>query len=137
MSSPHRLLLPVPAALLALSACTPATEATKPAAGAPAPAGTTGAATPTETEPETGTGAGADECPSAETLEGLVKLPTDWRFVKVECVQGWAAADPEGPNPGDGVYLFKKTGSTWKLHGEGSGYDCRDLGLDEAPFCVS
>lgn len=131
MSARYRLLLTVPAALLALSACTSAAD---PAPHAAEPTKTT-AANPTATTPAATTETAG--CPSAETLEGLVELPKDWRFASVECVGDWAAADPEGPNPGDGFYLFKKSGTTWKLHGEGSGYDCKELGLDKAPFCIS
>ncbi|MEU7750871.1 hypothetical protein AB0B57_21250 [Micromonospora sp. NPDC049101] len=79
------------------------------------------------------------KCPSAKTLEKLVELPKGWTFGSVECVQDWAGADPQGPNPGDGVYLFRfVVGTGWKYYGDGSGYDCKDLGLAEpAPFCIS
>ncbi|MET8147168.1 hypothetical protein ACIBSW_11990 [Actinoplanes sp. NPDC049668] len=56
----------------------------------------------------------------------------------VECWKSWATADPEGPTPGDGVYLFHyKTGTGWRYHSQGSGYDCADLGITagDPPFC--
>ncbi|MBG0566630.1 hypothetical protein [Actinoplanes aureus] len=69
----------------------------------------------------------------------LVDLPKDWRFVpsSVECWKGWATAAPEGPDLGDGVYLFQyKAGTGWRYHSQGSGYHCEDLGIKEAaPFC--
>lgn len=56
----------------------------------------------------------------------------------MQCVKDWAAADPKTPAPADGVYLFHYTaGKGWRYYGEGSGYDCSDLGLKEAPFCIS
>jgi len=83
--------------------------------------------------------AGGAECPSAKALEKLVDLPKGWHFVasSVECWKGWATADPEGPTPGDGVYLFRyQNGTGWRYHSQGSGYDCKDLGINEpAPFC--
>ncbi|PYC69284.1 hypothetical protein C7C45_16520 [Micromonospora arborensis] len=79
------------------------------------------------------------KCPSAKTLETLVELPKGWTFGSVECVKDWAGADPQGPTAGDGVYLFHLVTDTgWKYYGDGSGYDCKDLGLSEpAPFCIS
>ncbi|MGC4755417.1 hypothetical protein [Micromonospora trifolii] len=73
------------------------------------------------------------------TLQTLVELPKGWTFGSVQCVKDWAGADPQGPNAGDGVYLFHYvTGTGWKYYGDGSGYDCKDLGLTEpAPFCIS
>jgi hypothetical protein len=73
-------------------------------------------------------------------LEGLADLPDGWRFVpsSVECWRGWATADPEGPTPGDGVYLFQyKTGKGWRYHSQGSGFLCQDLGITTGnpPFC--
>ncbi len=83
-------------------------------------------------------GAGA-RCPSAKALEKLVDLPKSWHFVpsSVECWKGWATAAPEGPNTGDGVYLFRhKSGTGWRYHSQGSGYHCKELGINEAaPFC--
>ncbi|MFE9193032.1 hypothetical protein ACFYL6_25860 [Micromonospora sp. NPDC007208] len=76
-------------------------------------------------------------CPSAKSLEALVELPKGWTFGSVQCVKDWAGADPQGPTAGDGVYLFHyKAGTGWKYYGDGSGYDCKDLGLTEAPFCI-
>ncbi|MCG5446011.1 hypothetical protein NIE79_004575 [Micromonospora sp. NIE79] len=69
----------------------------------------------------------------------MVELPKGWTFGGVQCVKDWAGADPQGPTAGDGVYLFHYvTGTGWKYYGDGSGYDCKDLGLTEpAPFCIS
>jgi hypothetical protein len=81
----------------------------------------------------------AAECPSARTLEKLADLPTGWHFVpaSVACWKGWAWADAEGPNPGDGIHLFHyTTGKGWRFHSEGSGYHCKEIGIREAaPFC--
>jgi hypothetical protein len=81
------------------------------------------------------------DCPSAKTLEKLVDLPKDWYLVpsSVECWRVWATAEPDGPNRGDGVYLFQyKSGTGWRFHSEGSGYDCDDLGITSGspPFCT-
>ncbi|MFI0794337.1 hypothetical protein ACH4OY_16870 [Micromonospora rubida] len=72
-------------------------------------------------------------------LQKLVELPKGVTFGSVECMKGRAGADPQGPNGGDGVYLFHyNAGTGWKYYGAGSGYDCKDLGLTEpAPFCIS
>jgi hypothetical protein len=80
------------------------------------------------------------ECPSAKSLEKLVDLPKDWYFVasSVECWRGWATAEPEGPNRGDGIYLFKyQAGKGWRYHSQGSGYLCQELGITSGkpPFC--
>ncbi|MGC5311361.1 hypothetical protein [Micromonospora zamorensis] len=78
------------------------------------------------------------KCPSAKALDSLVELPKGWTFGSVECVKDWAGADPQGPTAGDGVYIFHFVkGTGWKYYGDGSGYDCVDLGLTEAPFCIS
>ncbi|MEO3772038.1 hypothetical protein [Micromonospora sp. B9E7] len=90
--------------------------------------------------PAVATGAaGVADCPSAATLETLVELPKGWTFGSVQCVKDWAGADPQGPTAGDGVYLFHfVAGTGWKYYDQGSGYDCKDLGLSEpAPFCIS
>ncbi|MEU7974239.1 hypothetical protein AB0B48_19615 [Micromonospora sp. NPDC049089] len=81
----------------------------------------------------------AADCPSAATLQTLVELPKGSSFTTVTCVKDWAAADPQGPTAGDGVYLFRyAAGTGWKYYDQGSGYDCKDLGLSEpAPFCIS
>nr|WTA65515.1 hypothetical protein OHB51_23755 [Micromonospora sp. NBC_00855] len=73
------------------------------------------------------------------TLQTLVELPKGWSLGKVNCFKGWAAADPQGPTAGDGVYLFRYVADTgWKYYDQGSGWDCKDLGLNEpAPFCIS
>lgn len=141
MSGRYRLLLAVPALMVTLSACSfsgsvsestpeaaaPGTTTAAPASSSPAPVTTTTEAAP---HPEA--------CPSAKTFEGLTdKLPAGWSFTDVTCAEGWAAATPKGPSQGDGVYLFQKTGTTWKYHSQGSGFDCKDLGIDEAPFCIS
>ncbi|MBG0566628.1 hypothetical protein [Actinoplanes aureus] len=80
------------------------------------------------------------DCPSAKTLEKLADLPKDWRFVpsSVECWKDWATAAPEGPNLGDGIYLFRyKAGTGWRFHSEGSGFICQELGITSGnpPFC--
>ena len=80
------------------------------------------------------------ECPPARTLEGLADLPKDWSFSRVRCAENWAAATPEGPGIGDGLYFFKYTpGTGWRYDGQGSALDCKkDLGLTKpAPFCTS
>ncbi|MGC4868659.1 hypothetical protein ACLQ3B_24845 [Micromonospora sp. DT53] len=136
MSARHLLLLPVAAVLIGLSACDSATPS------GPSPT----ASAPTSAAAATGTpgaspaaAAGVADCPSAKTLETLVELPKGWTFGSVECVKDWAGADPQGPTEGDGVYLFHfVAGTGWKYYGDGSGYDCKDLGLREpAPFCIS
>ena len=146
MSARHLLLLPAAAALLALTACDPA-AAPGPAAsgpGSPAAVPASSAAadvTPTATPPapaKAPQGARSADCPSAATLQKLVKLPKGWTFGEINCVKGWAGADPQGPNAGDGVYIFQyKAATGWKYYGDGSGYDCADLGIKEAPFCIS
>jgi hypothetical protein len=126
MSVRRLLLLPAATVLFALAACG-ATTASSPGPTASAPS----AAAPAATE--------ASDCPSGTNLQKLVELPKGATFGGVECVQGWAGADLRGPSAGDGVYLFHyKAGTGWKYYGEGSGYDCKDLGLTEpAPFCIS
>ncbi|BCJ58955.1 hypothetical protein [Micromonospora endophytica] len=43
-----------------------------------------------------------------------------------------------GPNIGNGGYLFHyEAGTGWKYYGDGTGYDCSELDLIEAPFCTS
>jgi hypothetical protein len=153
MSARHRLLLPATAVLFGLGACgstpAPALIAAAPPSSAPtsaAPAATSAA--PEGDAPATSQAAapkpsdrtaGGVECPSARTLEKLADLPKGWHFVpsSVECWKGWATADPKGPTPGDGVYLFHhKTGKGWKYHSQGSGYHCKEIGINEAaPFC--
>jgi len=127
---------PVPAALpsVATTSAAAATTSAAPADSAPAPARPAATQAPT---PKAGTRAG--ECPSAKALEKLADLPKDWHFVasRVECWKEWATAVPEGPATGDGVYLFQyKAGSGWSYHSQGSGYHCKELGINEAaPFC--
>jgi hypothetical protein len=139
----HRLLLlPPAAALLALSGCAsvPAAAPAPANPGSAKPAATDpGSAKPAASDPVATKTASADDCPSAQELEKLVELPKGWHFGSVECSQGWAGADPEGPEAGDGVYLFHfKEGAGWRYYGEGSGYDCKDLKIEEpAPFCIS
>ncbi|NMO53886.1 hypothetical protein HH310_22235 [Actinoplanes sp. TBRC 11911] len=69
----------------------------------------------------------------------MSNLPKGWHYVpsSVECWKGWATADPEGPTVGDGFDLFRyQAGKGWRYHSQGSGYHCKDLGIDEpAPFC--
>ncbi|GAA1643730.1 hypothetical protein [Actinoplanes couchii] len=158
MSARYRLLLVAPALMVALSACSfSGTVGSAPEAAAPAPEKTTASSpapektTASSPAPEKTTASSPapgkttadpapkpDECPSAQTLEGLTtELPEGWSFTDVTCAEGWAAATPKGPKTGDGVYLFQKTGTTWKYHSQGSGFDCKDLGLDAAPFCIS
>ncbi|WP_328340749.1 SPOR domain-containing protein [Micromonospora sp. NBC_00421] len=130
--SARRLLLPAAAVLFALTACN-ATEAPSSGSTAGAPG-----ATPTATTQAPGDVNSAD-CPSGTNLQKLVELPKGVTFGGVECVKDWAGADPQGPGVGDGVYLFHYTAGTgWKYYGEGSGQECKELGLTEpAPFCVS
>ncbi|MBU2669886.1 hypothetical protein KOI35_40885 [Actinoplanes bogorensis] len=80
------------------------------------------------------------DCPSAKALEKLADLPKDWYFVpsSVKCWRDWAMADPEGPTPSDGIYLFHyKAGPGWSYHSQGSSYRCPDLGITSGnpPFC--
>ncbi|MEV1155832.1 hypothetical protein AB0J27_10545 [Micromonospora chokoriensis] len=81
------------------------------------------------------------DCPSAQTLGTLVELPAGWSFAsrEVECVETWAAADVERPDAGGVIYLFHyTTGTGWRFHDQGTGWDCKDLGLAEpASFCTS
>ena len=158
MSARHHLLLPTAATLIALSACgSPAASApaaSAPAASAPAPDAAAPSATATAAAPASAapTSAGpaaavpamashptAGGCPSASALSKLVELPKGAHFGSVQCSQGYAAADPQGPGIGDGVYLFKtKNGTAWRYYDQGSGWDCADLGLKSpAPFCIS
>jgi len=147
MSVRRLLLLPAATVLFALTACAataasgPGSTASAPASAAPAsaaPADSAPGATPTVTTKAPG-GIKSADCPSGTTLQKLVELPKGVTFGGVECVKGWAGADPQGGNAGDGVYLFHyKAGTGWKYYGEGSGYDCEELGLNEpAPFCIS
>jgi hypothetical protein len=77
-------------------------------------------------------------CPSAEQLAALVDLPKGQAFGDVQCVKDWAGASPQGPGPGAAYLFHHKAGTGWKYYGEGTGYDCKDLGLTEpAPFCIS
>ena len=153
MSARHRLLLPLAAILFVLAACDSTPIAAPHSAAPPSSAPTSSArgsigSAPTTADPVTPAtsravaptkSAGGVKCPSAKALEKLVDLPKGWYFVpsSVECWKGWATVDPEGPTPGDGVYLFRYKSSTgWRYHSQGSGYDCKDLGINEpAPFC--
>jgi hypothetical protein len=153
MSARHRLLLPVAALLLGLTACdsTPAPIAaappsTAPTTTAPATQATKAPNTKSPTRPVATRTAEGVKCPSAKTLERVARdqsmsveesLPEDSDFVQVKCWKEWATAGVKGPYPGDGVYLFRySAGSGWKYHSQGSGYHCQDLGIKEAaPFC--
>ena len=100
---------------------------------------TTRSSAPSSAQP-TGSQSRYPDCPSAKSLEKLVDLPEEWRFVpsSVQCWRGWATAKPAGPDHGDGIYLFKyKTGTGWRYHSQGSAYDCADLGITSGnpPFC--
>lgn len=131
MSARRLLLLPAAAVLLGLTAC--GAEAAPGLGPSASGSGAPGAPAAPAAEP-----AVATNCPSAAALQKLVELPKGQTFGRVQCVDGWAGADPQGPNTGDGVYLFHKAGTGWKYYGEGSGYDCKDLGLTKpAPFCIS
>jgi hypothetical protein len=142
MSARNHLLMPVAAVLFGLTACaaTPVpAPAPAPPSAASTPAVSPSAAPATSDVPATAAPTRTAGCPSAKTLEKLADLPKDWYFVpsSVKCWKGWAWADPEGPTPGDGIFLFKDTaGKGWRFHSEGSGYHCEDLGIHEsAPFC--
>lgn len=119
----------------------PSVAPTSAATTAPSPA--TPRSTPpssTPSSPRTSDRPRYPDCPSAKDLEKLVDLPKDWYFVpsSVECWRNWATVDPEGPTPGDGVYLFHyQTGKGWRFHSEGSGYLCEELGITSGnpPFC--
>jgi hypothetical protein len=166
MSALHRLVLPAAVVLFGLTACgstassapasatppsasatpasAPASPASAPASSAPARASsapaTASSAPATETpaardslDPEHGSGV----CPPAKEFEKLVDLPEGWHFKRVKCWKSWATAEPEGPNKGDGIYLFRYASDAgWRYHSQGSGYFCKDLGINEsAPFC--
>lgn len=89
----------------------------------------------------TGEGLQNPNCPSTQTLGVLVELPAGWSFASraVECVETWAAADVQRPDASAVIYLFHYTAGTgWRFHDQGTGWDCRDLGLTEpASFCTS
>lgn len=119
---------------------TPATPSTAPStpssspSSSPKPTSKPPSTTPTSKRPH------YPDCPSAEKLERLVDLPKDWYFVpsSVECWRTWATARPDGPNHGDGDYLFHyKAGTGWKYHSQGSAFNCEDLGITSGnpPFC--
>jgi hypothetical protein len=148
MSARHRSLLPpVAAVLLALTACStavsptvtpsaPALPSTAPASAPASPATAPTSAPASTTAPAVARP--AVRCPSAKALEKLSDLPADWHFVpsSVECWKGWATADPKGPADGDGIYLFQYRSGGWRYHSQGSGYHCKEIGIDEAaPFC--
>ncbi|MCG5446009.1 hypothetical protein NIE79_004573 [Micromonospora sp. NIE79] len=80
-------------------------------------------------------------CPSTRTLGTLVELPAGWSFDSraVECVETWAAADVRRPDASGVIYLFHyTTGTGWRFQDQGTGWDCKDLGLTEpASFCTS
>ena len=142
MSARRLLLLPAATVLFALTACgattAPIAGSTVSAPASAAPADGAPGATPAVATNAPG-GVRSAGCPSGTTLQTLVELPKGQTFGKVQCVKDWAGADPQGPDTGDGVYLFHyKAGTGWKYYGDGSGYDCKDLGLNEpAPFCIS
>lgn len=145
--SGRRLVLPAAAVLFGLTACAatpaPAPQAANPPAAPAATTSTSTAPTPTATASAApvspaapGKPAATPACPSAEEFEKLADLPSGWHFTAARCWKGWATADPEGPTPGDGVFLFQYQGGRWTFHSEGSGYHCADLGIREpAPFC--
>jgi hypothetical protein len=159
MSARH-LMLPVAAVLFGLPACastpSPAPIATAPPSTAPTadtPTGTTPATkapavkapTPPAATKTADRTAEDVKCPSAATLERAARnapadesLPENWRLVHVECWKGWVRAGTEGPNTGDGKYLFRyRAGSGWRYHSQGSAYECKALGIHErSPFCV-
>ncbi|WP_444947881.1 hypothetical protein [Micromonospora ureilytica] len=80
-------------------------------------------------------------CPSTQTLGTLVELPAGWSFAsrEVECVETWAAADVRRSDATGVIYLFHyTTGTGWRFQDQGTGWDCKDLGLTEsASFCTS
>ena len=134
MSARHILLLPFAALLFGVSACgSEAPSGPGPTASAPTATGAVSAS------PVATPAAGVADCPSTTTLQTLVELPKGWSLAKAQCIKDWAAADPQGPTAGDGVYLFHYTAGTgWKYYDQGSGWDCKELGLSEpAPFCIS
>ncbi|GAA0524231.1 hypothetical protein GCM10010172_00800 [Paractinoplanes ferrugineus] len=142
MSARRLLLLPAATVLFALAACGATAEPSTGSSGfASVPAAPVGggaeATTAVPANPAADTKSA--DCPSAATLQKLVELPKGVALGSIKCVQGWAGADPQGANVGDGVYLFHyKAGTGWKYYGDGSGYDCKDLGITKpAPFCVS
>ncbi|MCY1136370.1 hypothetical protein OWR29_00045 [Actinoplanes sp. Pm04-4] len=149
MSAPHRLALPAVAVLLGLTACGSTASSAPASASAPsptpissapvspAPAPTTKAPSPSATRDSLGPEHGSGVCPPAKEFEKLVDLPEGWHFARVKCWKSWATTEPEGPNKGDGIYLFRYASDAgWRYHSQGSGYFCKDLGIHEpAPFC--
>ena len=121
---------PSPAATSTAPSVTPSSPAprtTRPSSVPPSPTRTTNRPT-------------YPDCPSAKTLEKVADLSKGWHFVpsSVQCWRTWATADPEGPTPGDGLYLFHyRTGKGWQYHSQGSAFDCEDLGITSGnpPFC--
>ncbi|GAA2675573.1 hypothetical protein [Actinoplanes palleronii] len=84
--------------------------------------------------------AGIAACPERKDLEGLFDLLKGWSLGSMECAEGLAAASrvSTATTVGDGWYLRQFIGKGWMYHGEGSGYDCKDLGIEgSAPFGVS
>jgi hypothetical protein len=153
MSVRPRVLLPVAVILLGLTACESTPAAAPRSAAPPSSAPTSAAVAPSSAAPKATAPAtsrpvatrtpdrpaGVAKCPSAKALEKLADLPEDWYFVPstVECWKGWARATPDGPDHGDGFYLFRyKAGNGWKYHSQGSAYECQELGIkEESPFC--
>jgi len=121
----------------------PTPGATQPPAPSAGPTSPATSAAPSRTPPSpnwTSNRPRYPGCPSAKTLERLADLPKGWYFVpsSVQCWKGWAMADPEGPTPGDGIYLFQyQAGKGWRYHSQGSAYQCQDLGITSGnpPFC--
>ncbi|MFG1605312.1 hypothetical protein [Actinoplanes sp. NPDC049265] len=129
---------------------TPTSEAPSISPSSPDPGATRPSAKPSSKKPSstpTSDGPKYPNCPSAKTFERIAReapedeaLPKDWHFpaAGVECWRTWATAEPQGPNRGDGFYLFQyKPGTGWRYHSQGSGYHCQDLGIisGKPPFC--
>ncbi|SDS27905.1 hypothetical protein [Actinoplanes derwentensis] len=77
--------------------------------------------------------AGIAAGPEPKDLEGLVA-----RFGGVCGGVGGGLPGGITTTVGDGWYLFQFIGKGCMYHGEGSGYDCKGLGIEgSAPFCIS
>ncbi|MFC0031533.1 hypothetical protein ACFFMM_18610 [Micromonospora chaiyaphumensis] len=82
-------------------------------------------------------------CPvTAATLDRVPGLPGGYRIAAdtVDCWKGWATGWDRNQQ-GDGMYLFRySTSQGWRVHGQGSAFDCATLGIpkdpdDPPPFC--
>jgi hypothetical protein len=69
-------------------------------------------------------------------------MPDGYRITPdtVTCWKGWASGWDRNQQ-GDGMYLFRHSASVgWRIYGQGSTFDCAELGIrkdpnDPPPFC--